>query len=186
MNNNSITITFKENQGKFFLNKVLQYIQFSEQLYYYIVFGDSLGGCEYPEYYNLYPELNCEEGRIQLRPEDMNNIDFIYSMLNNFHSSCLYITEDSLFLEHYPDITWRDNQKILKKGYTIEMLVEYITILRGDDQPTFNLDRVGITQDNILKNKYVEESSLFPAGCTSKSLLIICFLYLLFRVLFLS
>lgn len=186
MYNNSITIIFKEDQGKSFLNKVLQYTRFSEKLYYYIVFGDSLGGCEYPEYYELYSELNREEGRILLRPEDMNNIDFIYSMLNNYHSSCLYITEDSLFLERYPDITWRDNQKILQKGYTIEMLADYITILRGDEQPPFNLDEVGITEDCILKNKFKEKRSLLPGDHTSKILLILCFFYLLFKFLFLS
>ena len=134
---NWLTLIFYDECGKDVLKKVLQHAKYANKLYYYVIFGDSLHTTDLSPYFKHYPELDMDYGMFQLRMQDLNNVDLIYDILNQYHSCNLYINQDPDFMQRNSGKIWRD-APIVTGGYSIDMLADYIQIVQmSDDLPAW-------------------------------------------------
>lgn len=143
---NLLHLDFEEKQGVYILEKIIQYTKFTEKLYYYVMFGYSFHNYDLSQYNDEYPILKENVGFFELREKDIDNYKFTYQLLNQYHNCELYINIQSGLVEKYRNIDWREIpvEDIKSKGYTVNMLVDYIEIEKASDLPDWNLSKMGI------------------------------------------
>lgn len=143
---NLLHLDFEEKQGVYILEKIIQYTKFTEKLYYYVMFGYSFHNYDLSQYNDEYPILKENVGFFELREEDIDNYKFIYRILNQYHNCELYINIQSGLVEKYRNTDWREIpvEDVKSKGYTVNMLVDYIEIEKASDLPDWDLSKMGI------------------------------------------
>jgi hypothetical protein len=140
---NLLALDFEEKDGMEILGKVLKYIHNFDLSYYYLIFGDFMGGYDLESYKEKYSLLGSEEGVIKLNDEDIENTRLIYNVLNSYHSADLYINNDADFISDLTNEAWR-KPLYLKSGFSVDMLVDYINFIRTDDVPEWDLKLLNI------------------------------------------
>lgn len=134
---NWLTLIFYDECGKEVLKKVLQHAKYANELYYYVIFGDSLHSADLSPYFKDYPELDMDYGMMQLKEKDLNNVDLIYDILNQYHDCHLYVNQDPEFMQRNSGKIWRD-VPVVTGGYSIDMLADFIQIVQmSDDLPAW-------------------------------------------------
>lgn len=154
-NGSVIIFSFYEYYGKEILGELLKYL-FSSDSYYYMIFGEYMGGYDLSAYKSKYPLADEESGILQLKEEDYLNIDFIYKMLNSYHTASLYINKDPDFLLNLDNNAWRTFSPSLRNGYEIDMLLEYINLRIDNNYSSWTPEFI----HNVIGFEIMEEIEL--------------------------
>ena len=163
---NSIVIGFPDDisdeQRLLYVKNIVDYLHFTDPLYYYLSFEDGFGNSDMDPYYERYPELKEDRGFIKLKDEDVKDYKLIYDVLFEYHFGSLCInTYDNLDKKYnfndfsgYPSIF---------EGYVIMEMRDYGAVIEKDwDLPTWDTEKMGIPEELILKDKPLyEQVSLF-------------------------
>lgn len=143
-NDTDLYISFSdEREGKHILRRILNNFNQQPLNHYYFYFDDSFYNFDLSEYYKSYPMLkeNISIGCLEIKSEDINDITFIYSILNQYHYSWLYINSDPDFLRFYnPKV--RGQRFPQNIGYIVNMEIfddSYIHIHKSFDLPDWDL-----------------------------------------------
>lgn len=128
---NVITFSFYKYYGEEIIGRLLKQIAAIDSFYYYLIFGEHWGEYDLSAYTHKYPLAGEEEGLFQLEEDDSLNAEFIYKMLNSYHTACLCINKNPDFLLNLDHSAWRTFYPSSDGGYVIDMLTDYINIRIG-------------------------------------------------------
>jgi|GEM_PF-6535558 len=126
------------------LKTLLCYLHYSDELYYYILFGYNEYSANIDRYKIDYPELKEDSGFFKLKRKDIFNAELISDILIEFQIASLYINKLSDLVEKY-DFAEMRHLTSTYAGYVIEELTEdYIIIEKGESRPDWDLNKMGV------------------------------------------
>ena len=143
---NLLGVHFPENERRECVGNILKFLQYKKgYLCYYLFFDSGYGNIDIFKYANDYPVLLNDKGFVQLKKEDVTNIDLVIDLLYEYHSASLYINE-------YPDLDKKYDYEAMRggnslfEGYVIrELESDYVVITRDDEVPPWDLDKMGLS-----------------------------------------
>lgn len=151
LSDNTIGVKFLQEEKIIYLEKILNYVHYTDPLYYYLFFGYGDGNVEMDEYFKKYPQLLEDKGFIRLADKDVKDTNLIFNLLFEYQTASLYINEFSDLDKRCDFKIIRDNWgRSLFCGYVIlEVQDNYMVIKKDLEMPDWDLDKMGIPVDSV-------------------------------------
>ena len=149
---NVIVINFPKEDRELYVKKILEYMHYTDSLYYYIYFDEGFGNVDIYKYAEMYAEIYQGKGFIKLKDADTKNYHLIADFLYEYHSAKLYITTNPDADKKHDYKAMRDYDFAFAEYTVIDLEEEGIVIGKDWDMPAWDLEKMGIPEELVIKD----------------------------------